>query len=68
MSNPRLTSLRDEYIQSLKVRNLARRTIEARAFMLEKFFDYLKSRHITEISVISKGIILDYQIELYQTI
>ncbi len=60
--------LRDEYIQSLKVRNLAKRTIEARFFMLGKFFDYLQSRSAERIDTISKGIILDYQTELYQTI
>jgi integrase/recombinase XerD len=68
MQQDSLAHRRDEYIQSLKVRNLAKRTIEARAFMLGSFFHYLHSRNIREINVIGKGIILDYQTELYQTI
>lgn len=68
MYQDNFVSLRDEYIQSLQVRNLAKRTIEARAFMLDKFFSYLQSRDITGTDAISKGIILDYQTELYQTI
>lgn len=63
-----LAPLRDEYIRSLKVRNLAKRTIEARGFMLGKFFDYLQSRQVAGVDAISKGLILDYQTELYQTI
>ncbi len=68
MQQDNLTSLKEDYIQSLKVRNLAKRTIEARAFMLEKFFDYLAARHVGGVADISKGIILDYQTDLYQTI
>lgn len=63
-----LTSLRNEYLHSLKVRNLAKRTIEARAFMLEKFFDYLQGRRVGGIDAVGTGIILDYQSELYQSI
>ena len=68
MPQDNLTLLRDEYIQSLKVRNRAKRTIEARTFMLEKFFDHLQSCQVDRVNAISKGIILDYQTELYQTI
>ncbi len=68
MHQDNLNLLKDEYIQSLKVRNLAKRTIEARVFMLNKFFDYLQSRDTDRIDTISKGIILNYQTELYHTI
>ncbi len=68
MHRDNFTLLKDEYIQSLKVRNLAKRTIEARIFMLDKFFSYLQSRGANRIDAISKGIILDYQTELYHTI
>lgn len=68
MRQDSLTSLREKYIQSLQVRNLAERTIEARVFMLARFFDYLAGRHVSGIDAISKGIILDYQTELYHTI
>ena len=63
-----LSSLADEYIQSLQVRNLAKRTIEARRFMLGKFFIYLAGRNINHVEELSKGIIQDYQIELYHMI
>jgi len=63
-----LSFLRDEYIQSLRVRNLAKRTIEARVFMLDKFYNYLQSRSITSIENITQAIILDYQTELYHAI
>ena len=68
MQSKQLIHLKDEYLRTLKVRNLARRTIEARTYMLERFFDYLADRHVDGIDGINKGIILDYQTELYQTI
>ena len=68
MSQDSFVSLRDAYLQSLMVRNLAKRTIEARTFMLNKFFDYLEERQVSGINTISKGLILDYQTELYQTL
>jgi len=68
MNHDSLGLLSEEYLQSLRVRNLAKRTIEARNFMLSKFFIYLQSRNVTGIDAIGKGIILDYQTELYHTI
>lgn len=68
MHQDSLSLLRDNYIQSLKVRNLAGRTIEARIFMLARFFAYLQNRDVAEINSISKAVILDYQTELYHTI
>ena len=62
------TSLQKEYIQSLHIRNLAKRTIEARIFMLERFYNYLQSRNATGMEAISKAMIYDYQTELYQAI
>lgn len=68
MSQDNLNLPRDAYLRSLTVRNLAKRTVEARAFVLGKFFDYLQKRNVTGIDAISRGIILDYQTELYHTI
>lgn len=63
-----LSSLADEYLQSLQVRNLARRTISNRRFMLEKFFIYLAARNISHVEEITRALIQDYQTELYHTI
>lgn len=57
-----------EYIQSLKVRNLAPYTIRQEQWKLEKFFMFLQVRDINKINRISKVIILDYQTELYHCI
>ena len=57
-----------EYIQSLKVRNLAPYTIRQEQWKLEKFFVFLEIRGIKKIEQISKIIILDYQTELYHCI
>jgi len=68
MQEDNLTPLAAEYIKSLQVRNLAKQTIAARNFMLEKFFDYLQTRCITRIDTINKAVIGDYQTELYHAI
>lgn len=68
MQQDNLSLLKDNYIESLKVRNLAKRTIEARIFMLSRFFRYLQDRNVIKINSISKSILLDYQTELYHTI
>ncbi|MDY7034876.1 MAG: tyrosine-type recombinase/integrase [Thermodesulfobacteriota bacterium] len=58
----------DEYAQSLKVRNLAGRTINGIVWRLDKFIVYLAKNRITHIDGINKETIRSYQIELYQTI
>ena len=58
----------DEYVQSLKVRNLGKRTINGICWKLDKFVAWLIKTGITQIDGINKEIIRSYQIELYQTI
>ena len=68
MNHGNLVELGEKYLQSLKVRNLAERTIKGKGWMLDKFFDYLAQRQVSHIDGITKEIIFDYQTELYQTI
>ena len=68
MHDDNLKRLSEEYLQSLAVRNLAARTIAARNFMLARFFAYLESRGATGIETVGRGLILDYQTELYHAI
>jgi integrase/recombinase XerD len=58
----------NEFIKSLKIRNLAVRTIEQSFWKLEKFTAWLIQNNILTIDAITKEIIRSYQIELYQTI
>lgn len=58
----------EEYAQSLKVRNLGRRTITNACWKLDKFIVFLAKNHITHIDGINKETIRSYQIELYQTL
>ena len=68
MHEDNLSRLTDEYLRTLAVWNLARRTIEGRRFMLGRFLAYLHSRGIARIDGISKAVIGDYQTELYHEI
>lgn len=63
-----LEQLAEEYIQSLKVRNLSERTIAGHSWTLSKFFDFLKRHGVDRFEQINKPIILDYQTELYHRI
>jgi len=63
-----LEILAKEYIQSLKVRNLAERTIKAQQWKLSKFLIFLQRLGITGTEQINKGLILDYQTDLYHAI
>ncbi len=68
MEQGNLSYLRDAYIKSLHVRHLAERTIEARVFMLARFFVFLHNRDIDRVDRISRADILDYQTELYHAV
>ncbi len=63
-----LSHLVAEYIQTLKVRNFARQTIEARSAKLARFLTYLADRAITEAGAIGKDVIADYQTEIYHAL
>ena len=58
----------DEFIRSLKIRNLSDKTIKGLCWRLNKFFAYLDTMAITHIDGITKEVVRSYQIELYQCI
>jgi len=58
----------DEYAKSLKVRNLADRSIKGVRWRLGRFSIYLETCGITHIDQITKEAVAAYQIELYQCI
>ncbi|WP_320043082.1 site-specific integrase [uncultured Desulfobacter sp.] len=58
----------DQLRQSLKIRNLAQRTIEQTCWKLTRFTDWLIQNRILSIDAITKDIIRSYQVEIYQTV
>jgi len=68
MKENNFTPLADEFAQSLKIRNLAERTIVGVRWRLAKFFSYLETRGINHIDGITKEVITAYQVQLYQCI
>ena len=60
-----LEKLANEYLEWLKARNLAERTISEQQRKLNKFFLFLYSQGLDSFEQISKPLILDYQTELY---
>ncbi len=63
-----LEQLAEEFINSLKVRNMAKRTITFGQWKLGKFLVFLNERNIEKPDQISKATLFDYQTELYHTI
>lgn len=63
-----LDSLVQEFLKSLKVRNLSRNTIKGTAWKLGKFLAYLESRDITEAAAITREVIATFQVTLYEQI
>ncbi len=68
MDRDNLTSLAKEFERSLKVLNRSKRTIREVIRKLNKFFDYLQSLDITHLDGITKEVVKNYQIEVYQTV
>ncbi len=58
----------DQLRQSLKVRNLAQRTIEQTCWKLTRFTAWLSQNKILSIDAITKETIRSYQVEIYQTV
>lgn len=58
----------DQLRQSLKVRNLAQKTIEQTCWKLGKFTAWLIRNDILAIDAVTKDIVRSYQVELYQAI
>ena len=59
----------DKYRESMKIRNLADKTITGNIRYLNKFSEYLEKIHgITEIDKVTKDTIYEYQIYQYERI
>lgn len=63
-----LDSLVQEFLKTLKVRNLSPTTVKGTAWKLGKFLAYLESREITEVTAITREVIATFQVELYEQI
>lgn len=63
-----LDSLIQEFLKTLKVRNLSPTHIKGVAWRLGKFLLYLAGREITEVTGITKEVIATFQIEQYERI
>lgn len=64
-----IKTLLEKYSQSMKIRNLAERTIKNSIRYLHKFFEYITKEHsVTELDKITKEMIYDYQIYQYEKI
>lgn len=63
-----LEKLADEFEISRKVRNLKKRTLSETRRHLNQFFDYLAQRNISHVDEITKEVIKEYQIALYEYI
>lgn len=63
-----LDSLIQEFLKTLKVRNLSPSHIKGVAWRLGKFLLYLAGREITEVTGITKEVIAGFQIEQYERI
>jgi integrase/recombinase XerD len=63
-----LDSLVQQFLKSLKVRNLSPTTVKGTAWKLGKFLAYLASREITEVTGITKEVVSTFQVELYEQI
>jgi integrase/recombinase XerD len=63
-----LTLLAEEFVRSMKIRNLSKQTIKGALWRLGKFLDYLEAQGITRIDGITKDVVRTYQVELYQSI
>ena len=63
-----LDSLIQEFLKTLKVRNLSSTHIKGIAWRLGKFLLYLAGREITEVTGITKEVVSTFQIEQYERI
>ena len=63
-----LDSLVNEFLKSLKVRNLSPTTIKGTSWRLGKFLLYLAGREITEVTGITKEVIVTFRISEYERI
>lgn len=65
---PSLEAIAQEFLKSLKVRNLSGTTIKGVSWRLGKFLDYLAGREITGVTGITKEVVATFQLEQYERI
>ena len=63
-----LTARAKEFEKSLKILNRSKRTVSEVMRKLSRFIDYLIFLEIEHIDQITKDIVRDYRIEVYQTV
>ena len=68
MDQNNLTSLAKEFERSLKILNRSKRTVAEVIRKLNKFFEYLHCLEIAHVDGITRAVVRDYQIEVYQTV
>ena len=68
MSAIGLEQAAEEYLESLKARNLAERTVSEQRRMLNCFFLFMSRRGLDGLNQISKPLVLDYQTWLYHAV
>jgi integrase/recombinase XerD len=68
MDTDNLPAMVKEFERSLKILNRSKRTISELIRKLKRFFDYLSSIDITHIDGITRQVVKDYQVEVYQTV
>ena len=68
MDHNNLRSLAKKFERSLKVLNRSNRTIREVIRKLNKFFDYLLSLEILNVDGITREVVQNYQIEVYQAV
>ena len=68
MDQNNLTSLAKEFERSLKILNRSKRTVREVIRKLNKFFEYLHCLEIAHVDGITRAVVRDYQIEVYQTV
>jgi integrase/recombinase XerD len=66
--NDELNTFREKYRQHLVVIHYALETIKRYVYFLNRFFAWIEDQGITEVSKITKEIVLDYQAHLYEII
>jgi integrase/recombinase XerD len=63
-----LETLVQEFLKSLRVRNLSQTTIKGTAWKLGKFLAYLEGRSISEATAITRESVSTFQVALYEQI
>lgn len=68
MEGIRLASLINEYLKSLKIRNLAERSVSEKKWHLERFIKFLEENSTADIDNINRETVYLYQVHLYEVL